>query len=76
MATVSTTLPILRKGSTGDSVFIVQLILNNFHGLDIKTDAIFGIQTENAIKDLQNAHSLSATGSVDKLTWEALATAD
>ncbi len=69
-------LPTLRKGSQGEPVYIVQLLLNNFHGLDIKTDAIFGQETENAIKDLQQFRKFSPTGVVDKLTWEALATAD
>lgn len=72
----SATLPTLRKGSQGEPVYIVQLLLNNFHGLDIKTDAIFGQETENAIKDLQQSRHFSATGVVDKLTWEALATAN
>jgi len=69
-------LPTLRKGSQGEAVYIVQLLLNNFHGLGIKTDAIFGQETENAIKDLQQSRQFSPSGAVDKLTWEALATAD
>ncbi len=70
------TLPTLRKGSQGETVYIVQLLLINFHGVDVKTDAIFGQETENAIKDLQQSRRLTTTGVVDKLTWEALATAD
>ena len=76
MSTQIANLPTLHKGSQGEPVYIVQLLLNNFHGLDIKTDAIFGQETENAIKDLQQSRRLTPTGTVDQLTWEALATAD
>ncbi|GEM_PF-4197012 len=68
--------PILRKGAKGEAVYIVQLLLNNFHGHSIGTDAVFGSETENAIKDLQSFRSLSPTGVVDNATWEALATSD
>lgn len=68
-------LPKLHQGSQGEAVYIVQLLLVNFHGYSIATDAKFGPETENAIKDLQTSRELSATGVVDNTTWEALATA-
>ena len=69
-------LPTLRKGAQGEAVYIVQLLLVGFHGSSIKTDAIFGQETENAIKDLQASRNLPNTGVVDKATWETLATPD
>lgn len=69
-------LPTLRKGTQGEAVYIVQLLLVSFHSSSIKTDAIFGQETENAIKDLQTTRNLPHTGVVDKATWEALATPD
>jgi peptidoglycan hydrolase-like protein with peptidoglycan-binding domain len=72
----SVNVPTLRKGAQGEAVYIVQLLLNNYHGHSIKTDAIFGTETENAIKDLQSFRQLSPTGVIDNATWEALATAD
>ncbi|MBO3458606.1 peptidoglycan-binding protein [Aetokthonos hydrillicola Thurmond2011] len=67
-------LPKLRKGSKGEAVYVVQLLLVNFHGYSIATDAHFGPETENAIKDLQASRELSPTGVVDNVTWETLAT--
>ncbi|MBR8835653.1 MAG: peptidoglycan-binding protein [Stigonema ocellatum SAG 48.90 = DSM 106950] len=69
-------LPTLRKGAQGEPVYIVQLLLVNFHGNSIKTDAIFGPGTENAIKDFQASRNLPVTGVVNNATWEALATQD
>ncbi len=69
-------LPTLRKGVQGEAVYIVQLLLAGFHGSSIKTDAIFGQETENAIKDLQASRNLASSGVVDNATWETLATPD
>lgn len=67
-------LPKLHKGAQGEAVYILQLLLVSFHGYSIATDAKFGQETENAIKDLQASRQLSPTGVVDNVTWEALAT--
>jgi peptidoglycan hydrolase-like protein with peptidoglycan-binding domain len=38
----------------------------------LKTDGIFGIDTENATKDFQYAHNLSIDGIIGPHTWHAL----
>ncbi len=66
-------MPILRIKAQGEAVKILQLLFNNFHGLQIGVDGIFGQETENAVKDFQGSHNLPLTGIVDFATWEALA---
>ena len=39
---------------------------------EIESDGIFGEETENAVKDLQNTFGLPPTGIVDEITWNVL----
>lgn len=58
---------ILRKGSVGEEVKIIQKFLN------ITQDGSFGTQTENAVKQWQKANGLVADGIVGEKTWCAMA---
>ncbi|MDF5714380.1 MAG: peptidoglycan-binding domain-containing protein [Rhizonema sp. NSF051] len=69
-------MPTLRINVQGQAVTILQLLFNNFHGLQIKVDGIFGQETENAVKDFQGSRNLHLTGIVDFATWEALVNED
>jgi hypothetical protein len=59
---------VLKKGSKGDAVKTVQLLL----GVD--ADGDFGSKTENVVKAFQGAHGLTADGIVGKGTLAALET--
>lgn len=64
--------PTLRKGSTGDTVKKLQLVLNNQYGASLTIDGNFGSLTEAAVKQFQKDHKLTADGIVGPKTWEAL----
>ena len=66
------TLPILRKGSTGDDVKYLQDTLNYIYGPDLKVDGVFGAKTEAAIKKFQGESGLVADGIVGEKTWTRL----
>ena len=68
------TKPTLKKGDRGDEVKALQEMLNT-NGYQLTVDGAFGGKTENAVKDFQNKHKLTADGIVGPRTWEAL-TAD
>lgn len=57
---------ILKKGSRGESVKTLQAF---FHLLP---DGIFGALTEEAVKEFQKSHGLTADGVVGPKTWKAL----
>lgn len=59
---------ILRKGSRGNDVKMLQTALN------LITDGIFGDLTEEAVKDFQRANGLQVDGIVGSDTWEKLLT--
>ena len=65
-------LPILRRGSSGGAVRMVQrvLLLNNYYSFDI--DGLFGSITEVAVKRFQTDMNLPADGVVGPRTWHAL----
>ncbi|WP_017315448.1 peptidoglycan-binding domain-containing protein [Mastigocladopsis repens] len=67
-------MPRLSRGTQGDAVKILQLLLDNFHGYSIAVDGIFGQNTENAVKDFQNSRDFvnDPPGVVAYQTWEAL----
>lgn len=65
-------LPVLKKGSRGEYVLAWQKMLNlngYFCGLE---DGIYGINTENAVKQWQAAHSLEPNGIIGRLTWASI----
>ncbi|MBD2196792.1 MULTISPECIES: peptidoglycan-binding domain-containing protein [Calothrix] len=67
----SQTLPILRFGSSGISVKVLQkLLIANGYGMRI--DGIFGPLTEAAVKAFQNRRSLLVDGIVGQRTWREL----
>lgn len=63
---ISPTRPILKEGSFGADVGIVQECLGVDNDLD------FGPNTEAAVRDFQRMNHLDATGIVDEVTWTAL----
>ena len=65
----------LRVGDAGNNVDIIQTQLNrisqNYPAIPKITDAegIFGVSTEDAVREFQKIFNLSQTGVVDKSTW-------
>lgn len=59
-------LPLLKYGSTGDLVTLLQIQLK------IDADGIFGSQTESAVKAYQTSKKLEVDGIVGKNTYKAL----
>ena len=64
-------LPILRRGSTGENVKYLQRLLNQV-SFSLITDGIFGARTEAAVKEFQKSHNLVVDGIVGPKTWSAL----
>jgi len=68
--------PLLKRGDTGDSVRILQHLLNETRrgqGADgIGSDGAFGPQTEGALQAFQRAAGLQALGQSTPRTWRAL----
>ena len=58
--------PTLKKGSKGNSVAILQTLLN------IDVDGDFGPKTKEAVIQFQKAHNLKPDGIVGPKTWEEL----
>lgn len=71
---VITGLPLLKKGSKGDTVRAVQILLMGYvYDLGFwGDDGEFGAATEKAVKDFQREHNLEADGEVGNLTWAEL----
>lgn len=61
----------LRAGATGDEVFTLQNLLNEW-GFACPPTGVFDENTEKAVRDFQQAQGLTADGIVGKRTWEAL----
>ncbi|MCK2243845.1 MULTISPECIES: N-acetylmuramoyl-L-alanine amidase [unclassified Crossiella] len=61
----------LRKGDRGDAVHAAQLLLVAA-GLRSPADGEFTEATQTAVKDLQTAQRIPATGVIDLLTWQYL----
>jgi murein L,D-transpeptidase YcbB/YkuD len=71
--TVEIKLPVLELGSSGDSVKVLQLILNSIDGCSCgKADGIFGSKTFEALKIFQKKNGLVADGICGAKTWKAL----
>jgi putative peptidoglycan binding protein len=64
--------PVLRRGSTGESVRCLQMTLNNWGGAKLTVDGIFGPVTEAAVLRYQKAHGLVQDGVVGNQTWRSL----
>ena len=63
--------PLLRSGSQGNFVYLLQFILNQY-GYNLSVDGIFGSNTLNAVRDFQRNNSLSVDGLVGTNTWRTL----
>lgn len=61
-------LPILRLGSSGSTVRILQQMLN-FKGFTIEVSGEFNLSTQDAVKDFQFLNDLGVDGIVDAKTW-------
>lgn len=59
--------PVLRRGSKGEEVRRLQLLLTG-----LKADGDFGPKTETAVKDFQRRSGIEADGIVGPYTWDAL----
>ena len=64
--------PVLRRGSTGESVRCLQRTLNDWGGAKLVVDGIFGPVTEAAVIRFQRAHGMVVDGIVGRQTWGAL----
>jgi len=69
--TPSGTLPtniVLKKGSTGDNVKLLQTALNKLISAALTVDGSFGPATDAAVRNFQKQHSLAVDGSVGPAT--------
>ncbi|MFB2895210.1 peptidoglycan-binding protein [Aerosakkonemataceae cyanobacterium BLCC-F50] len=71
-------LSVLRRGSTGEDVSLLQQRLNatrNIPGVGLTTlvvDGIFGVNTERAVRHFQEVFTLTIDGVVGLQTWASL----
>ena len=65
---------VLKNGSKGDIVKLIQQILNKLGYNCGKADGKFGDKTEEAVKAFQKAKGLKQDGKVGPKTWKALLT--
>ncbi|MGW2513370.1 peptidoglycan-binding protein, partial [Streptomyces scopuliridis] len=63
--------PELKFGSISDAVKTLQKLLNSL-GYKLGVDGEFGLDTDAAVKEFQQAHGLDADGEVGPQTWKAL----
>lgn len=66
------TLPVLKKGSKGDSVRALQILLNGKGYNSGTVDGDFGTKTDTALKAYQKKNGLVADGIAGAKTWTAL----
>ena len=66
----------IEKGDSGERVVEIQRRLIELGYLSGLADGKFGSGTEQAVKDFQNADSLSAAGVIDETTYNALLSSD
>ena len=71
-AAVAPDMPLLRYGSRGDAVKILQEKLNAKGYSSGNVDGIFGTKTRAAVISFQKANGLGVDGIVGKLTWAKL----
>ena len=72
--TATVTLQVLEKGSVGDSVKALQMLLNGSGFSCGAVDGSFGSNTLSAVKSFQKASKLDVDGIVGSITWTALLT--
>ncbi|MEC4991865.1 MAG: peptidoglycan-binding protein [Oscillatoria sp. PMC 1068.18] len=65
-------LPLLEKGSRGQSVEILQAALQESGEYRSEIDGIFGSKTEAAVMAFQRRYNLIADGMAGENTWKAL----
>lgn len=65
-------IPVLRRGSTGKYVRMVQRTLSLHNYYDFAIDGDFGVITEVAVRKLQKDMNLTQDGIVGSRTWHAL----
>lgn len=64
--------PTLRRGSKGEYVRGLQMLLNVVIGAGLEVDGIFGEKTEEAVMKYQESRDLTVDGVVGPKTWAAL----
>ncbi|GAB2716614.1 peptidoglycan-binding protein [Paenibacillus thermoaerophilus] len=69
--TLAATTKVLRVGSTGDEVKVLQRLLTK-KGYPLTADGVFGSGTEAAVKKFQQAKGLTVDGIVGSATWNKL----
>ena len=65
----------LYKGSAGEAVRALQLLLSEKWEYSIAVDGNFGNATQNAVIDLQKKFLIAGNGEVNPLTWQVLISA-
>ena len=70
--TVTLELPVLKKGSRGDSVIALQALLEGYGYEERGGWGTFDSATETALKEYQRDSELSVDGSCGKATWSSL----
>ena len=63
--------PILKQGSEGHDVLVLQQNLNTL-GYQVEPDGVFGYTTYRAVIAFQRDEKLTINGTVDRETWRAL----
>jgi len=68
----------LKEGTTGDSVFLLQTMLNyigeeHYNIGGVQRTGVYDADTTEAVREYQRAAGLKMTGETDKATWDALA---
>jgi len=64
--------PVVRQGSKGVYVCILQDALNTIGAYSLGVDGVFGLKTLDAVRAFQRANGLTADGIVGCSTWTAL----
>ncbi|AFZ16488.1 peptidoglycan-binding domain-containing protein [Allocoleopsis franciscana] len=61
-------LPVVRQGSSGSAVRVLQQLLN-FKGFKLEVNGQFDLPTQIAVKNFQQMNALTVNGIVDAETW-------
>ncbi|MCZ8521017.1 MULTISPECIES: peptidoglycan-binding protein [Paenibacillus] len=71
LSALASTTTVLRVGSSGDEVKVLQRLLTK-KGYSVTADGAFGTGTESVVKRFQSANSLTSDGIVGSATWSKL----